>query len=379
LTEFFIGLMSGTSMDGIDASLVDFSANKPNLVATFYAQFPEEIVSKIRTLSNPDNLISLKQLGQLDTQLGHLYSQAVLTLLKNTPYLPQDIIAIGCHGQTVHHAPANKYPFSMQIGDPNIIVEKTGITTITDFRRGDIAAGGQGAPLVPAFHKEFFSEPTENRVILNIGGIANITLLPKTQNEKVRGFDTGPGNTLMDYWIQTCINSPYDENGNWAYSGTCQDELLEKMLNDPYFLIAPPKSTGTEYFSPGWLVSKITEKKYLPEDIQATLCHLTTRTICEAIKKSPMSPDRLLVCGGGIHNQLLMNLLREEMSCPVDSTLEYGLDPAQVEAAAFAWLARQTFNGLAGNLTDVTGACRPVILGGIYPGNKYSFPNKLKE
>ncbi len=371
--------MSGTSMDGIDASLVDFDEKKPRLIACFYQPFPETIISRIRKLSNPANLISLEQLGQLDNQLGHLYAQAVAYLLENTSLSAQDISAIGCHGQTVHHAPAIKYPFSLQIGNPNIIAETTGITTITDFRRRDIALGGQGAPLVPAFHKAFFSEPTENRIILNIGGIANITLLPKTENKKVSGFDTGPGNTLMDYWIQTSLNKSFDENGNWAASGICQEELLEKMLNDSYFLIKPPKSTGKEYFSPEWLANKITKKQYLPEDIQATLCHLTARSICGAIEKSAITPDRLLVCGGGIHNQLLMKLLCKDMSCPVHSTQDYGLDPDQVEAVAFAWLARQTFNGLPGNITDVTGASRPVILGGIYPGRDNSFLNKLKN
>ncbi len=366
-------------MDGIDASLVDFSEKKPNLVTSYYEPFPESIVSKIRKLSNPANLISLEQLGQLDNQLGHLYAQAVSSLLKKTSFTTQDILAIGCHGQTIHHAPALNHPFSLQIGDPNLIAEKTGITTITDFRRRDIALGGQGAPLVPAFHKEFFSEPSENRIILNIGGIANITLLPKTQNEKVSGFDTGPGNTLMDYWIQTCLNNPFDEDGNWADSGICQDDLLETMLNDPYFLTPPPKSTGKEYFSSEWLTNKIAGKQYLPEDIQATLCHLTVRSISEAIQKSPITPDRLLVCGGGIHNQLLIKLLSNELPCPVNSTQCFGLDPAQVEAVAFAWLARQTFKGLPGNITDVTGASRPVILGGIYPGKDDSFLNKLKK
>ncbi len=371
--------MSGTSMDGIDASLVDFSAKKPNVVASLYAPFSKTIVTKIRRLSNPSNLISLEQLGQLDNQLGHLYAQTISNLLKSTPYSSQDIIAIGCHGQTMHHAPTINHPFSLQIGNPNIIAEETGITTITDFRRRDIAAGGQGAPLVPAFHKEFFSAPGENRVILNIGGIANITLLPKESRKKVSGFDTGPGNTLMDYWVQTHLHNPYDKNGNWADTGICQKELLEEMLNDPYFFIEPPKSTGKEYFSPGWLANLIAKKKYLPEDIQATLCHLTTQSITKAIIKTDITPDRLLVCGGGIHNHLLMKLLRKEFSCPVNSTQEFGLHPDQVEAVAFAWLARQTFNGLPGNMTDVTGACRSVILGGIYPGEKSSFPNKLKN
>jgi anhydro-N-acetylmuramic acid kinase len=372
--------MSGTSMDGIDASLVDFSTTKPKLVASLYQPFPETIVSRIRKLSNPANLISLEQLGQLDNQLGYLYAQAVISLLKKASFpVAQDIMAIGCHGQTIHHAPTINHAFSLQIGDPNIITEETGITTITDFRRRDIALGGQGAPLVPAFHKAFFSDPEENRVILNIGGIANITLLPKIENEKVSGFDTGPGNTLMDYWIQTCLNRPYDKNGNWADSGICQDELLKKMLNDPYFLIAPPKSTGKEYFSPEWLADKIGEKQYLPKDIQATLCHLTTRSISEAIKKLPITPDRLLVCGGGIHNQSLMKLLRKKISSPVNSTLDFGLNPDQVEAVAFAWLARQTINGLPGNITDVTGANRPAILGGIYPGRFNPFLNKSKS
>jgi anhydro-N-acetylmuramic acid kinase len=368
LAKLFIGLLSGTSMDGIDAGLVDFSGDQLQLVDYFSTPYPTQVSDALQRLTDPENPTFLKQYGELDTQLGQLFADAALSLLKQSSRSADDIMAIGSHGQTVYHAPDAPFPFCLQIGDPNVIAEKTGITTIADFRRRDIAAGGQGAPLVPAFHQLFFSDPTETRIILNIGGIANITVLPENQNKSIFGFDTGPGNALMDDWVRKHLSVDYDENGDWANSGSCQVELLNELLQDAYFKIDPPKSTGKEYFSLSWLEKKLgKQKKYLPEDIQASLCHFTASTITQAIKKHVTNPDRVLVCGGGVHNRLLMDLLQQQLSCPVNSTDEYGLNPDQVEAVAFAWLAKQTVQGLPGNLTTVTGAKNPVILGAIYP------------
>ena len=369
MAELFIGLMSGTSMDGIDAALTDFSDHKPRLIEATYLPFTNSLAKQIQRVANPEHTISLEEYGQLDAKLGYLYADLVLTLLKKSSKNAAEIHAIGSHEQTVFHAPGAKPAFCLQIGDPNIIAETTGITTVADFRRRDIAAGGQGAPLTPAFHQVVFSDPGENRIILNIGGMANITLLPKNQNLPVSGFDTGPGNVLMDYWINKNLSVTYDENGNWANSGTCNADLLDELLNDPYFSLAPPKSTGKEYFSPSWLEHKLTKQKHIsPEDVQASLCQLTAATICDEITKLSITPDRILVCGGGVHNSKLTDTIKNQMACPVVSTDEYGLDPDQVEAVAFAWLARQTLHNLPGNLTSVTGAKKPVTLGAIYPG-----------
>jgi anhydro-N-acetylmuramic acid kinase len=362
--------MSGTSMDGIDAALVDFSDSQPQLIDHYYSPFTKPLAEELSALGNPANPIFLKKYGELDAQLGCLFSNTVLSLLKKTSKSPKEIVAVGSHGQTIFHGPGQTPPFCLQIGDPNIIAENTGITTVADFRRRDIAAGGQGAPLVPAFHQLFFSEPTENRIILNLGGVANITLLSTSQDDLVTGFDTGPGNVLMDYWANKHLGTAYDKNGDWASSGTCQNHLLDELLQDPYFSLNPPKSTGKEYFSPSWLEKKLAkQQEYLAEDIQASLCQLTALSISTAINKQAINPDRILVCGGGVHNGLLMGLLQQLLPCPVNSTENYGLNPDLVEAVAFAWLARQTLQGLPGNLTSVTGAKNPVILGAIYPGS----------
>ncbi|MGZ5026899.1 MAG: anhydro-N-acetylmuramic acid kinase [Methylobacter sp.] len=362
--------MSGTSLDGIDAALVEFKDNKVQLVGFEYQPFTADIQSTIQQLSKPDTLVSLKEYGATDTRLGHLFAETVNALLAKTDIPAGSIKAIGSHGVTVYHAPEIKFPFSLQIGDPNIIAELTGITTVADFRRRDIAAKGQGAPLVPAFHQAVFHHPDENRCIVNIGGIANITVLPKQQSEKVIGFDTGPGNTLMDLWIKLQRNQSYDQNGAWARTGTINHDLVALLKQDAYFSAPPPKSTGKEYFSLPWVYQYFDAFSYKAEDIQASLCFLTAVTICDAIKDHAPDTERVLVCGGGIHNSYLLELIRQNIECPVESTEQYGLHPDHVEAMAFAWLARQTLNNLPGNLKEVTGATDSVVLGGIYPGNK---------
>jgi len=365
--EYYIGLMSGTSVDGIDAGLYDFANNQARVVDFHYQPYPDEIKKKIHQLCKNHQSVSLQDYGQLDTQLGKLYAEATLALLKKANVDAKDVLAIGSHGQTLHHSPNTTLPFSLQIGDANIISQITGITTIADFRRRDIAAGGQGAPLVPAFHQAMFQTNKENRVIVNIGGIANLSILPKDTQGTILGFDTGPGNTLMDYWISEHKNSAYDNNGEWAATGTIQADLLKQLKDEPYFSSPPPKSTGTEYFSADWLTEKLAELPvYLPEDIQRTLCQLTAETIAKAIQRFAPETERIFLCGGGTHNQTLVKALEQLLQPPIASTATQGIHPDQVEAMAFAWLAKKTLQGQTGNLPEVTGAKETVILGGIY-------------
>ena len=370
MSELYIGLMSGTSVDGIDAGLVEFIDEKIQLLAFEYQPFSSSIKQDIQQLSQPDTPILLEQYGSVDTQLGSLFAQATNNLLKKANFSSSDITAIGSHGQTIYHAPDGPSAFSLQIGDPNIIAEKTGITTVADFRRRDIAAKGQGAPLVPAFHQAIFGQifdlSKQNITIVNIGGIANITYLSAN---KTIGFDTGAGNTLMDFWIQKNMDTAFDENGAWAKTGTANKKLVDTLKQDPYFKLSLPKSTGKEYFSPSWLNEKINQvPNCSTKDIQASLCQFTAETITEAILQHAPLTEHTLICGGGMHNEYLIDLIQKGLNHPVSSTAEFGINPDHVEAMAFAWLARQTINNLPGNLTTVTGAIKPVILGGVYPG-----------
>ncbi len=365
MPDFYIGLMSGTSLDGIDACLIDFTDNQYRFVDFYYHPFPSALKNSLKALSNPLQPIMLSDLGTIDHSLGQLFADVSLNLLIKASISPTDITAIGSHGVTVHHAPSSQHPFSCQIGDPNIIAQQTGITTVADFRRRDIAAGGQGAPMVPAFHQYFFSKKFNNLCVLNIGGMANITVL---NDRQLLGFDTGPGNTLMDYWTFKHQQQHYDKNGEWAASGKTNQVLLNTLKSDAYFQQAPPKSTGKEYFSPTWLQTTL-PVHMSATDVQATLCQLTADSISNAIRQFAPATERTIVCGGGSHNQHLMTLLQHNLEHPVESTAAYGIDPDHVEAAAFAWLARQTINGRPGNLPEATGAEMPVILGGIYPGN----------
>ncbi|CAG0938516.1 Anhydro-N-acetylmuramic acid kinase [Candidatus Brocadiaceae bacterium] len=367
MTELYIGLMSGTSLDGIDAALVEFRQDRLQLISFAYQPYSDNLKTQLKQLSDAHAMLFLKDYGAMDAQLGLLFAQAVETLLAKINLPAAAIKAIGSHGQTVHHEPTSPLAFSLQIGDPNLIAEKTGITTIADFRRRDIAAGGQGAPLVPAFHQAVFSHATEHRCVVNIGGIANITILPPTDSAPIIGFDTGPGNILIDQWIQKHLNLSYDAKGEWAKTGKIDIELAEKLKQDSYFQLAPAKSTGKEYFSLAWIYQNIKVTEYKAEDIQATLCYLTASTITDAIKQYAPNTDQVLICGGGIHNNYLLQLIEQQLNCPVNSTELYGIHPDHVEAMAFAWLARQTLNHATGNLKEVTGAKHNVILGGIYP------------
>jgi len=362
----YIGLMSGTSVDGIDAALVSISVSgQLALLATHQHPFPVAVRAAIQELMQPGPN-EIEREGELDVQLGRLFAEAAHALLAKSGVSASGIRAIGCHGQTIRHRPHAAHPFTRQIGNPSVIAEDTGITTVADFRARDLAAGGEGAPLVPAFHQWLFRKPGVNRAIVNIGGIANITWLPAIENRAVLGFDTGPGNTLLDQWIARHRNEPYDRDGAWAASGRVQKDLLARLMADEYFATAPPKSTGREHFNLAWLEQQLVGK-LVPEDIQATLAEVTATSIAQGLKFLPEEIGEIYICGGGTHNHHLLARLRALLpGIPVATTEILGLDPDWVEAVAFAWLAHQALAGRAGNIPSVTGARHPVLLGGIY-------------
>ncbi|RLV58874.1 anhydro-N-acetylmuramic acid kinase [Parashewanella curva] len=368
MPSYFIGLMSGTSIDGVDAVLVDFTQEQYQVVATYTQPFPKHLFKGLQRLSQPGS-DEVNRLGRLDRQVADVFAEAVNGLLEQNQIDSSQVVAIGSHGQTIRHMPNLENSFSIQIGDPNTIAVKTGIDVIADFRRKDIALGGQGAPLVPAFHQQIFASKKIQRIILNIGGIANITYLP-VDGSSVVGFDTGPGNALMDSWIQQRLEQAYDNNGEWAASGTTDPTLLNHLLSHTYFSQPFPKSTGKELFSQAWLTQQLSEFIHLPdEDIQSTLLDLTCMSISDQISK--LSPTgELFVCGGGALNSEMMKRLKAlQPNYRVTTTSELGLDPKWVEAVAFAWLAYRYTQGLSGNLPDVTGASRTAILGAMYPAN----------
>lgn len=368
--KYFVGLMSGTSMDAIDAVLMRWHPNNtPELLESLAYPWDEGIKTRLSRL-NTDGTCTLKELGELDILCGRQFATAVTQLLIKAIVPASDIAAIGSHGQTVFHHPNGNVPFSMQIGDPNTLAQQTGIRVVADFRRRDMAAGGQGAPLVPAFHQAVFQHPEHHRVILNIGGIANISILP-ANGKGSAGFDTGPGNCLMDRWIQKTLGRKYDGNGQWASSGKVSNSLLKRLLADDYFSRPPPKSTGTEYFSLSWLEKQLEGLDHLsPEDVQATLLQCSCDSIGNAIQKWAAETREVLVCGGGAHNSKLIGSLAAQLGeIRVTSTLnsQPAIDPDWVEALAFAWLAMKTLDHQPGNIPAVTGASEEVILGGVYP------------
>jgi anhydro-N-acetylmuramic acid kinase len=365
----YIGLMSGTSVDSADAALVTVVPLGPVTVrATHRQPFPDDLRQAVHELIRSP-AASLDQIGVLDIQLGKLFAETAQKLLIRSGLRASDVRAIGSHGQTVRHQPAGLHPFTTQLGNPSVIAELTGITTVADFRMRDMAAGGQGAPLAPAFHAVQFRSATRNRAILNIGGIANVTYLPADTGRPVIGFDTGPGNTLLDQWTARHRHERYDRDGRWAESGKVSRELLETLLSDPYFAKLPPKSTGREHFHLGWLERALARfnPPPAPGDVQATLLHLTAHSIARAVRQFLPLVDELYVCGGGAHNRALVTQLTEQfIPLPVQSTEALGLHPDWAEAAAFGWLAHQALEGRPGNLPSVTGARHPAILGGIY-------------
>jgi anhydro-N-acetylmuramic acid kinase len=364
--------MSGTSVDGIDSALVRCLPNGVDIVATHQHSLPAAVKAQIATISH-SGADEIELMGVLDRQVGMLFAEATLQLLRSAHIEPEQVTAIGSHGQTIRHRPpsgakSSAESFTLQIGDPNTIAEQTGITTVADFRRRDIAAGGEGAPLAPAFHAAAFAKAGVHRAIVNIGGIANVTLLQDT--ELKQGFDSGPGNTLLDAWIARHKGESYDRDGCWSRGGTIHTGLLTKLLQHPYFLKQGPRSTGKEIFNLAWLDSELDACAAIaPVDVQATLVELTSNAITRAILDGPLSVSEIYICGGGSHNKHLMERLQTSLApASVASTSAIGMDPDWVEAATFAWLASRTLASLNGNCPAVTGAVGGRVLGGIYPG-----------
>lgn len=353
-------------MDAIDTAVVDFSDSIPRLIA--YEQYPIDPDTKI-AIRNIDTKTPVEEVSRQDYLVGEMFATAVNRILAEQGISPRKIAAIGCHGQTILHLPDSPEPRTLQIGDPNIIAERTGIATAADFRRMDMAAGGQGAPLAPAFHNRTFRKKGVNRAILNIGGIANLSILAADPSIEIMGFDTGPGNGLMDDWCQQHLGKDMDENSDWATTGKLIEELLSDMLSDPYFKIPAPKSSGRDYFNMAWIESRISRLGYSPrpEDVQATLFELTSRNICDAIHSLAEKTQEIYVCGGGVHNQRLMQSIRETLGDKlVTDTHRLGIDPDAVEAITFAWLAKCRLEETPGNSPSVTGARTGCVLGGLY-------------
>lgn len=374
--SLYVGLMSGTSMDAIDAVLAELNEQTVLPKAWHSHRIPGRLQQELATLCTPGN-DTIDLLGKADREMGELFADAVATLLNAAGVAPTQVSAIGSHGQTVRHRPPaadQPHPFTLQVGDPNIIAARTGITTVADFRRADIAAGGQGAPLAPAFHKHVFSDRGQNRVIVNIGGMANLTWLPI--EGEVLGFDSGPGNRLLDYWCEKHMHQAFDRNGQWASRHGVDELLLQALLDHHFFRVRGPKSTGREVFNETWLEAQLRAYERSPEAgaVQSSLAALTAETITNAIATLPARADAVFICGGGAANTDLVNRLKSALSpVPVESTSSLGVDPDQVEALAFAWLAQRRMMGEAGNLPSVTGAKSRAILGGVFlPQNRKS-------
>ena len=377
--DLFVGLMSGTSVDSIDAALIEFarpgdqSPPSARLIHSHNEPISATTRSAILDLCE-EGPGEIERMGDLDRRLGSAFARACDQLLKGAHIAPRQVTAIGSHGQTIRHRPHSterspERAFTCQIGDPNTIAELTGITTVADFRRRDIAAGGQGAPLVPCFHQAAFATEGRNRAIVNIGGMANITLLGGKR--LCLGYDTGPGNVLMDTWIGLIRSANYDHDGDWARQGKVLEGLLQACLAHPFFQLAPPKSTGRETFNLTWLQQLLDGQSAppRPEDVQATLLELSAHSISQCLWQASPIPQEVYLCGGGAYNKNLRERLAEQLApIPVMTTSQLGIAPDWVEASAFAWLARQTLDGLPGNAPLATGASGARILGGIFPG-----------
>ena len=360
--EIYVGLMSGTSLDGVDAVLAEFDGGNLRLLANAGVAFDAALRRELLALNSP-GANELERAALAGNQLAQKYAAAVAEVLATSRTPKAEIRAIGCHGQTVRHRPASGY--TTQIGNAALLAELTGICVVADFRSRDIAAGGQGAPLVPAFHATLFADATEDRVAINLGGIANLTFLPRQGS--VTGFDSGPGNCLLDLWAARHLGAPYDDRGGWAGGGGAIAQLLDRMLQEPYFAAAPPKSTGRDLFNEAWL-QRFLKGNEDAQAVQATLLELTARSLASAIGRHCPGARRLIACGGGAKNGALMRRLGECTAPAVLETSEHhGIDAQLVEAAAFAWLAKQALDGAPGNLPSVTGARAARVLGAIYP------------
>ena len=377
MSELYIGLMSGTSLDGADGVLVDFSGAQLRVVSAATAPFPPHFRAELLALNTPAH-DELRRAAQAANQLASIYADVVASLLKNAAaqgITPAAVRAMGAHGQTVRHQPhrvssqAWGIGYTLQLNNPALLAELTGIDVVADFRSRDVAAGGQGAPLVPAFHQSVFGQADRTVTVLNLGGIANLSVLPANGASPMLGFDCGPGNALMDAWALQHTGQAFDAGGAWAASGTLLPALLASLLSEPYLAMVPPKSTGRDLFSMNWLAAQLAPyAAERPEDIQATLTEFTARACILAISCYGNSSKELIVCGGGAFNLHLMRRLQAGLPpVRVCTSSDYGMPPLEVEGAAFAWLARQAVHRLPGNLASVTGAVGPRVLGAIYP------------
>jgi anhydro-N-acetylmuramic acid kinase len=368
MAERFIGLMSGTSLDGADGVVADFSDGRIAVLAHASAPFSDALRSELLALNTPgDN--ELHRAALAANGLVRVYASVVRQLLDDTSLGPADIAAIGAHGQTVRHRPGafDGVGYTLQLNSPALLAELCGIDVVADFRSRDVAAGGQGAPLVPAFHRAVFGRPDQTLAVLNIGGISNLSVLP-ADGGTVLGFDCGPGNALMDHWCQVHTGRPFDDGGRWAASGQVQPMLLARMRAEPFFADAPPKSTGRDLFHPAWLQAMLGDAPPPPADVQATLTELTATACAYDVRRYGHGASELIVCGGGARNDHLMARLAALLpQLKVGASTDHGLPPQQVEATAFAWLARATVRREPGNLASVTGAHGARVLGAVYP------------
>jgi anhydro-N-acetylmuramic acid kinase len=364
-----IGTMCGTSMNSFDIVTVEFKDNVPIIHSTGVYKLPDDYKNKYLKIINVKGHSTLQELGELNTWTGIVFAEAINKFIIENNLNKKNIAAIANHGQTIWHSPNTKWPFTLQLGDSNVIAEKTGIITVGDFRNADIAAGGQGAPLAPVFHKAVFASRKEARCIVNIGGFSNISIL---EYNKYLGFDTGPGNCLIDQWTSEHFNKAYDESGAIAKTGKVIPELLAVLLKDPYFSQTAPKSTGREYFNSAWLqrnLDTFSTKNYRTEDVLITLVHLTAYTIANAIKTYADPSAKIYIYGGGAHNNTLLEELSILLGKEVQTTNVLGIDPDWVEPVLFAWLARQRIIEQPINLMEITGSSHPVILGALYKPN----------
>ena len=364
MSDLYVGLMSGTSLDGVDGVLVDFSGPELRVLASATQSFSSEFRAELLALNTPSHN-ELHRSAVASNQLAETYAKVVRTLLHDADLASKDIQAIGAHGQTVRHQPV--YGYTTQLNNPALLAERTGIDVVADFRNRDVAAGGQGAPLVPAFHQSVFGRDDQTALVLNIGGISNLSVLPASGH--VLGFDCGPGNALMDAWCLQHTGQRFDDGGRWAASGQLIPPLLASLLDEPYFALPPPKSTGRDLFSSDWLAAKLKPfASHIPEDVQNTLTEFTASACILSASSYLNNSKQLIVCGGGAFNHYLMQRLQAELpSLKIVSSADRGLPPLQVEAAAFAWHARQTMLRHPGNLPSVTGAAGLRVLGAIYP------------
>jgi anhydro-N-acetylmuramic acid kinase len=364
MTRLFLGMISGTSMDAIDAALVDFETAPLRVMATSATAFDPALKHRVASVIDSADHVALDEIGQIDVEVGRAFGRAANSLLKKAGVSASQLVAVGSHGQTLRHRPDLSAPFTWQVGDPNVIAEMTGASVVADFRRRDVAAGGQGAPLLPVFHDQVFRSDAEDRVIANLGGIANITILKR--DAMVTGFDTGPANRLLDAWISLHQGRDFDAEGAWAAAGKIDESLLQVLLEEPYLRLPPPKSTGRELFNLPWLQNKLDSCAREPRDVQATLQQYTAVTVAAAARQYAPGAS-IYVCGGGARNLGLLASLAD-LCAPyrVASTSVLGLDPDYVEAVAFAWFAKRTFEGLSSSAGSVTGAKGARILGGVF-------------